>query len=184
MKPALLTDILAPGDKREIQRVRDRALDEEYFKRELASAHVTYENTAAAAKNGNAFVMRLPATLAGTNPQVHDVVLERDLWPRTRPRLTLWYTSPGASTNAFNLRFQMYHFPAGLTTAVAVVFSTVHQPAGPAVAGTILASTVVGGAVVPSLAAPIRFTVARIGGDTNPNDCDILLAVVTLEEVA
>jgi hypothetical protein len=167
----------------ERQRVLHRALDEEYFRRELVATKVNYENGAADAKNGGAFVMRMPAT-AGTNPMLHDTVLERDLWPRTRPRLTIWYTSPVGSTNAFNLRFQLVHFPAGLTTAVAAVFSTVFQPAGPAVANTILSASVVGGAVVPSIASPIRLSIVRIGGDANANSLDILTALVTFEEIA
>lgn len=168
----------------ERKRIRDRALDEEYFQREMAAGLATYEAGAADAVNANSDVMRLPVTLAGTNPMVKRMLGMNALWPRTRPRLTLWYTSPAGSTNLFNLRFQLRMYAVGGTTAPAVLFSTIFQPAGPAVANTILTASVVGGAVVPSVTAPLRLAVVRIGGDANVNDLDILLALVTFEEIA
>lgn len=168
----------------ERKRIRDRALDERYFQVELWPGAVLYEAGGADAINQNAGVMQLPATLITINPMVHRQCKLLDLWPRTRPRLTMWYTSPVGSTNAFNLRFQARHYPAGGTTAPAVLFSTILTPAGPAVANTIQTATIVGGAIVPSITAPLRFAIARVGGDSNANALDILLAVVAMEEVA
>lgn len=168
----------------ERKRIRDRALDEEYFQRAIWAGAVLYEAGGLDAINQNAGVMRLPATAVATNPMLHRTFGFNALWPRTQPRLTIWYTAPGGSTNAFNLRFQLRHYPVGGTTAPAVVFSTILTPAGPAVANDVLSATVVGGAIMPTLTAPVRFAVVRIGGDANANSLDILLAVVTMEEIA
>lgn len=168
----------------ERKRIRDRALDERYFQVELWPGAVLYEAGGADAINNNAGVMRLPVTAAGTNPMVHRQTKLLDLWPRARPRLTMWYASPGASTNTFNLRFQLRYYPAGGSTVVATTFSTILTPPGPAVANTILIATVVGGSILPATTAPLRFAIARVGGDSNANDLDILLAVVAMEETA
>lgn len=169
----------------ERQRIRDRTIDELALSVELAPGNVTYVLGGADAVNNNADVMQLPVTAAGVNPMAKRTVKLRDLWPRTRARLTMWYTSPGGSTNAFDLRFQLRHYPdAILTSGATLIFSTQFTPAGPAVANTVLKTTVVGASVLPSLTGPLRFSITRIGADANANALDILLAVVTLEEVA
>jgi hypothetical protein len=170
----------------ERQRVLHRALDEEYFRRDLAPGMVTYEVGAADAANGLTAVMRLPAAAAGTFPMLHRTCRMNALVARTRPRLTMWYTSTVGSTANFDLRFQVrLHAIGALTTAAgSLVFSTQLLAPGPAVANTILSATVVGGAIMPAIPAPVRLSVARIGGDPNVNALDILLAVVTFEEIA
>jgi hypothetical protein len=168
----------------ERERVLHRALDEEYLTRELAPGRVLYEAGGLDAINANAGVMRLPATLVTVNPMVHSQVGMNSLWPRTRPRLNIWYTSTVGAVAAFNLRFQARLYAVGGTTAPAVLFSTILTPPGPAVANTVLFATALAGAVIPSIPAPLRFAVVRIGGDANANDLDILLAKVVFEESA
>ncbi len=169
----------------ERQRILHRALDEEYLQRDLAPGLVTYFGGAAEATNGNAEVMQMPATGGGTFTLVNRTCRMNALQARTRPRLTMWYTSPVGSTNTFDLRFQIrLHAVGALTTAAAALFSTTFTPAGPAVANTILTATIVGGAVIPAIPAPFRLTIARIGGDPNVNALDILLAIVRFEETA
>ena len=190
MKPAKLTrpfdEREAPGVALERQRLRDRALDEEYFQRELFAGAVTYEVGAADAVNGFSAVMQLPASAPVTFPMVHRMCGMNQLWARTRPRLTMWYTSPVGSTNNFDLRFQVrLHAISALTTAAgSLVFSTQLLAPGPAVANTVLSATVVGGAIMPAIPAPVRLSIARIGGDANANAIDILLAVVVFQESA
>lgn len=169
----------------ERQRILHRALDEEYFRREMSSGTVVYEGgTAADAINQNSAVMRVPATGVGVPSMIHRTFGMNELWARTRPRLLLWYTSPVGSTANFDLRFQLRMFAVGGTTAPGLLFSTNLVVPGPAVANTVLFATVVGGAVVPAIPAPLRFTIARVGADPNVNALDIILAVVVFEEVA
>lgn len=190
MKPVALTQPDADRTSTalfERERVLQRALDEEYFQRSLEPGRVTYEAGGLDAQSGAfAEVMRLPIAAVGTFPQVHRTARMGALYPRTRPRLTMWYTSPVGSTATFDLRFQLRVYPAGnLTSAIGNrLFNTTFTPAGPAVADTILTTTVVGGAIMSSIPSPIRLTVARIGGDPNVNSLDILLAVITFEEIA
>lgn len=185
MKPATLpippTDAARTETSRlEVQRVRDRALDEEYFRRELAAGRVAYEGTVTEPLNGNVVCMRFAA---GAEAHAQKTVLLRDLWPRTRPRLTLWYTSPVGSTATFTVRFRIRPFPAGGTTTSSGIFVD-FTPAGPAVANTVMTATVVIAGAMPSVQAPMLLRVGRLAGDANANDLDILLAVITLEEVA
>jgi hypothetical protein len=179
---------IRPGDgiTLEQKRILSRALDEVYFRRELAAGLLVYEGGAADAVNLNAVVARMPhgAAAPANNSFAHRKVAYRDLWARTRPRLNLWYTSPVGSTAAFDLRFQVRMYAPGGTTAPATLFSVQLTPVGPAVANTVLFTTIVGTALVPSLPAPLRLTLVRLGGDANANDLDIVLGAVVFEEVA
>lgn len=170
----------------EQKRILSRALDEVYFRVDLASGLLIYEGGAANAINQNAAVARLPhgAAAPANNSFGHRAVGFRDHWALTRPRLNLWYTSPVGSTAAYDLRFQLRMFAIGGTTAPSMIFSVQLTPAGPAVANTVLFTTIVGTALVPALPAPLRLTLLRLGGDANVNDLDIVLGVVVFEEVA
>lgn len=168
----------------ERQRGRDRALDETYFREQLSQGRVHYTGTGAAAMNGNAPVMRFPAAVLGT---ASVMVPARELWVGTRPTITIWYTSPVGAVAAFNLRFIAFTFGAGSTTT-APLLDVFWTPPGPAVANTILTSkaTITVGRFWSSPYGVVKFQLVRHqpGVDANPNDLDVLLATVTLEEVA
>lgn len=166
------------------QRVTNQALDETYFKVALAAGLQPYEGVVTEPKNGDAIVMRFPAAAAGTNAHAQRTVESRALWPKTRPRVSVWYTSATGSTNTFNLRFVLRVFGNG-STMTNSVFVTDFSPAGPAVAGDVKFISCVGGGVFPTSPFGVaQFRLGRLGGDANANGLDILLAVVTLEEVA
>lgn len=161
-----------------------RAIDETYFKAELAAGTGVYEGAVTEPKNGDEVVMRFPAAAAGTNAHVQRSIAARPLWVKTRPRLWIWYTSPVGSTNAFSIRFVLRVFGAGSTT-VNNIFTVDFTPGGPAAAGGILTATVVGSAVFPTSPYGVaQLRVGRLGGDANPNALDILLAQIVFEEIA
>ena len=167
----------------EQKRIMRRALDEEYFRRELSAGHVVYEGAVAEVKNGDETCMRFVPAAAGVNAHAQLTVEGRALWARTRPRLSVWFTSDANGTALFSFRFVVRAFPAGGSTTSAV-FVTDFTAAGPAAAGTVLSATVVGGAIMPALQGPVQIRVGRLGGDANANNLDVLLAVVAFEEVA
>lgn len=189
MKPAKMgtpdRDVLAADAVTlERQRVLQRAIDEVYFKVRMAAGLVVYEGVVTEPKNGDEVVSRFPAAALGVNAHMQRSVEARDLWPRTRPRVYVFYTSPVGDVKTFNLRFVLRCFGPGSTT-VNSIFVTDFSPAGPAVANTVQRATCVGGAVFPSSPFGVaQWRLGRLGGDANPNDLDILLAVVTLEETA
>lgn len=164
----------------EKDRVLQGALDEVYFRTTLTAGNCAYDAGVVEAANGQALCMQFPA---GATNHVRRIEVSRDLWPRTRPRLNLWFTSDAGSTNTFTVRFTVRHFGA-VTGNASLVFSLDFNPAGPAVAGDVKLATVVGSAVMPSLRAPVHFRVGRITGDANANKLDVLAAEVVLEEVA
>lgn len=189
MKPSNLgipsRDLLAADPVTlERKRIRQRAADEEYFRREIRPGASTYEGTVTESMN-TGVVMRFPAAGAGTNAHASIVTEGRELWARTRPCLKLWFTSPGGSTNTFNVRFVVRVFPQDALASSGLVFSTDFSPAGPAVANTVQCVSLVGGAILPAIMpVPVQLRVGRMGGDANANALDILLAVVTFEESA
>jgi hypothetical protein len=170
----------------EEKRVLVRAVDETYFTVDLAPGLMIYEGgLITTPKNGNIFAARFPATAAGTNPSAYKTVSARKLWPRTVPRLKLWYTSPVGSVNTFSVRFVLWVIGAGALTSTAAVFATDMLVPGPTIANTETFATVKGGAMFPS--SPFggaEFRIGRLGGDANANDLDILLAQVVMEESA
>jgi hypothetical protein len=180
-------DILA-GDAVTLERKRAllRAIDETYFTVDFAPGLMIYEGgLITTPKNGNIFAARIPATAAGTNPSVYKTVSARKLWPRTIPRLKLWYTSPVGSTNTFSVRFVLWVIGAGALTSATAIFATDMLVPGPTIANTEMFATVKGGAMFPS--SPFggaEFRIGRLGGDANANDLDILLAQVVMEESA
>lgn len=164
----------------EQQRIRDRALDEVYFREALTYSN-TVLTTAATASNADARVIRFPNAGGFANR----VVAERDLWIRTRPKIEVWYTSPVGSTANFDLGFALWTF--GLTgtttfTPLAVAWSA----PGPAVANDILKTqaTITSGLLPSSPFGSVRLRLERTAGDANANDLDVLLALVTFEEIA
>lgn len=168
----------------EVKRAVQRAIDETYFKAEIAAGVGVYEGTVTEPKNGDEVVMRFPAAAAGTNAHVQHSVAARPLWVRTRPRLWIWYTSPVGSTNAFSIRFVLRVFGSG-STSVNNIFTVDFIARGPAAAGGILSATAVGSAIFPTSPYGVaQLRVGRLGGDANPNDLDILLAQVIMEEIA
>lgn len=179
-------DLLA-GDTVPLERKRAllRAIDEDYFRVDLGAGRVIYEGAVTEPKSGNIFAMRFPAAAAGTNAHAYRAFGSKALWPRTVPRLNLWYTSPGASTNTFTVRFVMWVFGAGALNSAAAIFSIDFTAVGPAVAGTEMFTTVRGGAMFPSSPfGGVEFRVGRVGGDANANDLDVLLAQIVMEESA
>lgn len=174
----------ADSIRSEKERVLHRALDEAYFQRELAAGTAVYEGGAVAdALNGIETVMRFPAAAAGVNTHARRTVGMNALWARTKPRLTIWYTSPVGSTNTFTVRFTVRMLPVGIVIPTTIFFVD-FTPAGPAAANTTLSATVLGSAVIPSVPAPLILRVGRLGGDANANALDVFLARVTFEEVA
>lgn len=168
----------------EVKRAVQRAVDETYFKAEIAAGSGVYEGTVTEPKNGDEIVMRFPAAAAGTNAHVQRSIAARPLWVKTRPRLWIWYTSPVGNRNTFSIRFVLRVFgPGSLTTSN--VFTVDTTPSGPLVANTVMSATAVGSAVFPSSPYGVaQIRVGRLGGDANPNDFDLLLAQVTFEEIA
>lgn len=162
-----------------------RAIDEIYFSSVIAPGVATYFATAAEVVNGNAWVMRFPVGAGGSASRTTSTLA---LWPNTRLRFTVVYTSPVGNTATFNLRGVFWTFGPGVGTGVAAGSRVVAWTApGPAVANDFLTtSAVITGARFGS--TPLggcrlmlqRFPVA----DANPNDLDVLLARVTFEEVA
>lgn len=166
----------------ERQRVIQRALDEVYLTATLAAGRVVYVGAVVEVQNNSAWVMRYPA---GATTQAHASVARRQLWPRTVPRMTVYYTSAVGSTATFNMIFNVYAFGPGVTTAAASVSSISWNPAGPAVANTILStSATTSTPLVASPAGVVQLELRRRNGDANPNALDVLLAVVTFEESA
>lgn len=168
----------------EVKRVFQRAIDETYFKAEIAAGTGVYEGAVTEPKNGDEVVMRFPAAAAGTNAHVQRSVAARPLWVKTRPRLWIWYTSPVGSKLAFSIRFVLRVFGLASTTTNSV-FTVDFTTLGPAAAGGILTATAVGSAIFPTSPYGVaQIRVGRLGGDANPNDFDLLLAQVTFEEIA
>jgi hypothetical protein len=176
---------VAAGDSipLERERVRLRAIDENYFSLGLMPGLVYYEGGAAEVRNtaGDALMMRLAAgvTLNFAARQTW----ARKLWVRTTPRILFWYTSPGGAVTNFDLRFSLKVFgtSSGLTSSV---FATDFSVPGPAIAnsGPLFAS-VLGGAVIP--ASPFGILQARLirrGTDANANALDVLGAIVQFQE--
>lgn len=165
------------------QRVLLRAVDETYFKVPLGSGYCAYEGAIVETKNGDAFVMQFPA---GAPTRANRQVESRALWALTRPRLDVWYSSPGGNVAAFNFGFVVRVYGAGSTTVNNVMTVDWTAP-GPAAAGGVLKTTVVGTARFPASpfgVSHFRLVRNRLANDANPNALDVLLAVVTMEEVA
>lgn len=170
----------------ERQRIRDRALDEEYFRRELAPGRVTYQGVVTEQLRAatDTWVMTFPAVAAGDNRHAVRQVATRELWLRTRPRINVWYSSPVGSTNTFNFRFVIRCFGAG-SGMVSNVVTLDWSPAGPAVANTVQFTSATTGIIFPSSPfGVVQLRLGRLGGDANANDLDVLLALVIFEEVA
>lgn len=188
MKPAQLgipsREILASDAVTlERQRVRDRAIDELYFRLPMEpGVGATFAGITVDTATYSMTVMDMPAGAVSAYRRTFPV---RGLWPRTTARLNLWYTSPVGSTNAFSLRFLARQAGAGtVLTALSAVFSHDFTVPGPAVANTILKTTYrVTGAVLssPDLFA---YTFARLAPDANANALRIVYGEVILEEAA
>jgi hypothetical protein len=184
---ALLDRLRVATDSREGERILHRAVDEEYFRTPIAAGIAKYSGagTLTEVLNNNAWVMRYPA--AGSNHADVQVPIKA-LWPLTRPRIEILYTSPVGSTNTFNFRFTFWVFGPGVTTATAAVATSLDWSApGPAVANDILkTSAVVTNARFPSSPAErVRFRLSRLPSpDANANDLDVLGVLIILEEVA
>lgn len=171
------------GDTVPLARKRSelRSLDETYFAAELRPGAVIY--TGAGAVDGmNSFapVLILPAA-ASTSAAANFGT--RKLWPLTRPRLTVLYTSPVGSTALFGLTFTLVFLGPGVTTTAPFLSVTWTAP-GPAVANTILSTSTT---MSPHLTQPFGATkvqLRRNGPDANANDLHVILAGVTFEEVA
>jgi len=173
------------GDAVSLERKRAllRAVDETYFKVPLGSGYSVYEGAVVEVKNGDAFVMQFPA---GAPTRANRMVEARALWALTRPRLDVWYSSPGGSVVPFNFGFVVRVYGAGSTTVNNTMTIDWTAP-GPAAAGGVLKTTVVGTARFPASpfgVAHFRLVRNRLANDANPNALDVLLAVVTMEEVA
>ena len=167
----------------ERKRVLLRAVDEAYFKVALGAGYSVYEGAVVETKNGDAFVMQFPA---GVATRANRQVETRALWPLTRPRLDVWYSSPGGNVAAFNFGFVVRVYGAGSTTVNNTMTIDWTAP-GPAVAGGVLKTTVVGTARMPTSpfgVSHFRLVRNRVAIDANPNALDVILAVVTMEEVA
>lgn len=190
MKPVKLgttdRDVIA-GDAIPLESKRSllRSVDEFYFKVDIAAGDGIDEiGTILYPKVGDEHVRRIPAAAAGTNQNFQRSVGARLLWVKTVPRLYVWYSSPVGSTNTFSLRFVLRCFGAGSAMA-ASVFTTDFTTPGPAVANIVQLATVKGGGAFPSSPFGVaQFRLGRLGGDANPNDLDILLAQIVMEEVA
>jgi hypothetical protein len=165
------------------QRVRNSAMDEMYFGAEIRPAAAVYVGTGAAdGMNSFAPVMVLPA---GVLSSASMNVAARQLWVKTRPQVTIWYTATVGSTNTFNFRFVAVFFGAGGTTT-GPFWDVAWTAPGPAVANVILTTQVVitSGVFLSSPFGVVRFQIQRQGPDANANDLQILLASVKLQEVA
>lgn len=167
----------------ERQRVLHRALDEIYMTVSLAAGRVTvFAGGVATVPNGDANVLRFAPGALGAVERQEPM---RQLWVRTRPRIDVLYTSPVGAVAAFSFRLLLRAFGAGLTTTAAPLVLN-WTAAGPAVANTILLTTAYL-TVAPVWSSPIGSVGVRLtrpAPDANPNDLDVLLAVVTFEEVA
>lgn len=168
-------------ESRERERTLLRALDETYLTFSLAPGRVTYTGAVTEPVNGEIDVMRFPdgaSTFARTTQPT------RQLWAATRPRLTVWYTSPIGDTSNFTFRWVFRTFGAGSTTSN-TVFTVDFSAPGPAVANTVQTVSVVGTAKFPS--SPFGVThvlLGRLGAaDANNRDLDVLLATITMEEI-
>lgn len=165
----------------ERQRARDRAVDETYFRVELAAGVCNYFGAVTEVDANNAVVMRFPNA---ASTYARRIVRGRDLWPRTRLRFDVWYTSPVGSTANFELLGVMWCHDAGGTVAGAGIAVT-WTAAGPAVAGTPMKTSAVVTAPVNSTPHEVvRLAIGRNDPDANVNALDIFLCVATLEEVA
>lgn len=166
----------------ERQRVLQRALDEVYFRPFIAAGKAMYVGAVTEVFNALAPVMRFPA---GAATAATIVTPTRALWPRCRPRMEVIYTSAVGSTNLFSLRFTVRQFGAGGTTSPSALTVDWTAP-GPAVANDVLATSAVitSGTLWSSPFGATRVSLTRLGPDGNANDLDVLLAVVTFEELA
>lgn len=167
----------------ERQRVRDRVTDELYFKLSLAAGAMSiFTGPVTTPANGDANVMRFGPGALGAIERQHP---GRSLWVGTRARISILYTSPVGNVANFAFRFLIRSFGAGsITTATPLVVNWTAP--GPAVANTYLETTalITAGRVWSSPLFALETRLVRVAPDANPNDLDILLAVVTLEEVA
>lgn len=179
-------DLLA-GDTVPLERKRAllRAIDETYFAVDIGPWCQVYDGGAPTiVKNGNLLVTRFAAA-AGANVHQLRTVSARNLWPKTVPRLNLWYTSPGASTATFTVRFALWTVGPGALTSLAAVFAVDLLAPGPAIANTEMFATIKGGAAFPSMPfGGAEFRIGRINGDANANALDIILAQIVMEESA
>jgi hypothetical protein len=164
----------------ERKRVLQRVADEMYFKVPIDAGNCFFELGAAANGNGNAIVMAMPNAGPTT---VGRQVDGRNLWTGTRPKMEIWYSSPVGAVATFDLTFDVRCFAAGATTAGTLLQVAWSAP-GPAAAGDIVKTQ----AVITSGRLPraevVRVRLVRSGTDANANNLDVLLALVTFEEVA
>lgn len=163
-------------------RIVHRALDELYFRIEIPAGEGVVNGGPPALDATNFAFEDFPPGAVTARRRVRKL---RDLWPKCRTRLNLWYSSPVANVANFSVRFNIRQLATGmLVTAPALLFSTMFNAPGPAVANTTLFITQID--ATPWLPAPelCEFSVLRVGPDANPNDFRFIFAELVLEEVA
>jgi hypothetical protein len=172
----------ADSIRSEKERVLHRVIDEGYLNVEFAAGVCAYFGAVTEVDVNNALVMRFPN---GATTFARRVVAGRALWPRTRLRFNVWYTSPVGSTATFSFQGVIWAHDAGGAIAGAGL-SVAWTAPGPAVAGTPMKTSAVltSSPVLSSPREVVRLALGRTDPDTNVNDLDVFLAVAAFEEVA
>lgn len=164
----------------ERQRVLHRAIDEVYFWVEIEPGAGALLGTSTV--DATSFTFEdFPAAATTARRRTRRLL---GLWPKTRVRLHLWYTSPVASTNLFTVGFSVRQVGVGtVLTASTLSATATATPPGPGVINDILYTTLTAtGDFRPALPVCL-FTVFR-QPDANANAFRFILAAFELEEVA
>lgn len=167
----------------ERQRVRDRAIDEVYFKMEIEpGVGATFAGITLDTATYSFTVMDMPAGAVSAYRRSKRV---RGLWPRTTAKLELWFTSPVGNTANFSMTFLGRMSGAGFVLgSPGTAFSAPFTMPGPAVANTIQKVTYRTTGAFPSSPELFALTLARLAPDANPNALRIIYGEMTLEESA
>lgn len=167
----------------EVKRVIQRAIDEMYFRVSLAAGRVVYQGAVTEVIAGDAAVMRFPD---GATTVAQTTVPARKLWVKTRPAISVWYSSPAGSTATFNFRLIVRAYGPGGTTTGAIVTLLDWSAAGPAAGGGVLLTTATSTGVFPtSPFGIVQVELRRLGAtDANNGNLDVLEADVVFQEVA
>jgi hypothetical protein len=168
----------------ERQRVLHRAADETYFRLVFSPGEGVLDG-AATVVDGTTYVFPFEDYPAAAIAMRRKNVKLRELWPRTRVRMNLFYTSPVGSTNTFTVGFRLRQVGTGmsLATPFLVANPTANVP-GPAVANDVLFATLTTTAAMLPTPEVVSLTFTRAAPDANANALRVILVEFVLQEVA
>lgn len=148
-----------------------RHLDYDHYIRSISPGSMVLQAPAVHAIVGNRWgVVELPAALDSSALYTYDRPSE---WVIGKVRVTIWFSSPAASTNPFRIFLQVTSAKTGdVVTASTLLLTGANALAGPAVLNTVIKASVYSTANVTRDMELLTVRVMRQGtnaADTNPN---------------